>query len=246
MVLKLYIDLKTSYLEQKRRIMGIVFSAEHLEAFQTMAVVGVWDEQEPAAWVKSVDIPALSSSFSQQKMTRSFLKQSSIDNRVTDRDLLWGILAWGKMRRDAARRFAQYEDSWLKVINTLRTENLTRLDSYSLCAETVSKNPAGGIGPAYYTKLIFFANPRHDGYIMDQWTSRSVNLLVSGDPIVAMRTSNHVSPQNSAETYETYCRIVETLSKVLVDKNPEETELCLFSTGGRSAASWRRYVIENG
>ena len=226
--------------------MAIVFSSEHLEAFQTMARVGVWEEHAPAAWIQSVGLVELSASFSQEKMTRKFLKQSSVDKSVSDRDLLWGIRAWGKMRRDAARRFVQYEDSWIKVIRSLRGENLTRTDSYNLCAETVAKNPAGGIGPAYYTKLIFFANPHHDGYIMDQWTSRSVNLLVSGDPVVAMRTSNHVSPQNSAETYETFCRIVETLSKVLVDKNPEETELCLFSTGGRSPAAWRRYVIKNG
>ncbi len=228
--------------------MGIVFSEEHLEAFQTMALVGEWKEQEPAAWVKSVDIPALSSTFSQQTMTRNFLKQSSSDKRVTDRDLLWGILAWGKMRRDAARRLAQYEESWIKVIRSLRCDNLTRLDSYSLCAETVAGNPSGGIGPAYYTKLIFFANPRHDGYIMDQWTSRSVNLLVSGDPIVLMQTPNYVSPKNSAETYETYCRIVETLSKLLIDKNPEETERCLFSTGGNKndRAKWRDRVMNNG
>ena len=228
--------------------MAIVFSAEHLEAFQTMATVGEWKEQEPAAWVESVGIPALSTAFSQQKMTRSFLKESSSDKRITDRDLLWGILSWGKMRRDAARRLAQYEETWIKVIRSLRGENLTRLDSYSLCAETVAGNPSGGIVPAYYTKLIFFANPRHDGYIMDQWTSRSVNLLVCGDPIVAMRTSNHVSPANTAETYETYCRIVETLSKVLIDKNPEETESCLFSTGGskNKRAQWRKHVMING
>jgi len=226
--------------------MAIVFSSEHLEAFQTMAMVGEWKEQKPADWVESVGIPGLSSAFSKHKMTRSFLKKSSLDKSVSDRDLLWGILSWGKMRRDAARRFAKYEVSWIEVINTLRGNKLTRMQSYNLCAETVAKNPAGGIGPAYYTKLIFFANPSHDGYIMDQWTSRSVNLLVSGDKIVTMRTINHVSPQNSAETYEVYCQIVEKLSKVLPDKNPEETELCLFSTGGRSPASWRRYVMERG
>ena len=226
--------------------MAIEFSTEHLEAFQKMAMVGVWEEREPAAWIKSVGISGLSSAFSQHKMTRIFLKQSSLDKSVSDRDLLWGILSWGKMRRDAARRFAKYEVSWIEVINTLRGNKLNRMESYNLCAETVAKNPAGGIGPAYYTKLIFFANPSHDGYIMDQWTSRSVNLLVSGDKIVAMRTSNHVSPQNSAETYEVYCQIVENLSKVLPDKSPEETELCLFSTGGRSAANWRRYVMERG
>lgn len=232
--------------------MAIVFSSEHLEAFQTMAMLGEWEEKEPASWIKNVGITALSPTFSGQKMTRSFLKNSSLDQRVSDRDLLWGILAWGKMRIDAARRLDKYEDSWIKVIRSLRRENLTRMDSYSLCSETVSRNPSGGIGPAYYTKLIFFANPRHDGYIMDQWTSRSVNLLVSGNPIVAMRTPNHVSPANTAETYETYCRIVETLSKLLIDKNPEETELCLFSTGGRDLPGggelrkWRRHVRENG
>lgn len=230
----------------KDRSMAILFSSEHLEAFQTMAKIGMWGEHEPSSWIKSVGLTELSPSFTQQKMTRSLLKRSSLDKSVSDRDLLWGILAWGKMRRDAARRFVKHEDSWIKVIRSLRGDNLTRMDSYQLCAETVARNPAGGIGPAYYTKLIFFANPSHDGYIMDQWTSRSVNLLVSGDPIVTMRTINHVSPQNSAETYETFCRIIETLSKVLVDKSPEETELCLFSTGGRLPAAWRRYVIKNG
>jgi len=226
--------------------MGIVFSAEHLEAFQTMAKVGEWKEQEPAAWVESVGIPALSTVFSQQKMTRSFLKQSSSDKRITDRDMLWGILSWGKMRRDAARRLAEHEETWIKVIKSLRGENLTRLDSYGLCAETVAGNPSGGIGPAYYTKLIFFANPRHDGYIMDQWTSRSVNLLIEGAPVVNMRTINHVNPQNSERVYEEFCQIVEELSQYLINKNAEETELCLFSTGGKSPASWRRYVMQNG
>lgn len=230
-------------LDQK---MPFEFSSKNLEAFQTMAMIGEWREQTPTAWISTAGIDELSAAFSQQKMTRGFLKRSAADTNVNNRDLLWGILAWGGMRRDAARRLAHNEEIWAKVVASLRNDNLTRMDSYRLCAETVSKYPAGGIGPAYFTKLIFFANPRHDGYIMDQWTSRSVNLLIEGAPVVNMRTSNHVNPQNSERVYEEFCQIVEELSQYLINKNAEETELCLFSTGGKSPASWRRYVMQNG
>jgi hypothetical protein len=103
-----------------------------------------------------------------------------------------------------------------------------------------------GIGPAYFTKLIFFANPRHDGYIMDQWTSRSVNFLLERSPIVKMRTKNHVDPRNDEAAYERFCCAVEALSDLLINRSPEETEQCLFSTGGRQPHPWRRYLLENG
>lgn len=219
------------------------YADAHLEAFQTMATIGLWNEQTPEAWVRSVGIDDLSASFAKQRMTRTFLKSAATDTQVSDRDLLWGILAWGGMRRDAARRLAENEETWLGVLKSLRGDGLSRSESYKLCFDAVAGMPAGGIGPAYFTKLIFFANPRHDGYIMDQWTSRSVNLLVSGGPVVRMRTANHVDPRNDHHVFETYCRIVEDLSGLLVDKNPEETEQCLFSTGGKQVAPWRRYVM---
>lgn len=109
-----------------------------------------------------------------------------------------------------------------------------------------AEGKGGGIGPAYFTKLIFFANPRHDGYIMDQWTSRSVNLLVDGPAVVKMRTLDHVDPRNSSQNFERFCKVVEAISTQLLNRTPEETEQCLFSTGGKKPAAWRRYLVQHG
>jgi hypothetical protein len=184
---------------------------------------------------------------SSQTLSRRFLKDIAANSETaSDRDVLWSILAWGGMKRDAARRLAENEELWTSVVGALRRDNMDRRLSYDLCADLVHKVKAGGIGPAYFTKLIFFANPRHDGFIMDQWTSRSVNLLVEGAAVVKMRTKDHVDPRNNAEVYERFCRIIEELSSLMLNRTAEETEQCLFSTGGKNPAPWRRYLVAQG
>lgn len=81
---------------------------------------------------------------------------------------------------------------------------------------------------------------------MDQWTSRSINLIVEGPALVKMRTQNDVDPRNDETTYEGFCAAIEELARRLANKTPEETEQCLFSTGGRNPDPWRRYVLQNG
>ena len=218
----------------------------HFQVLKNSAKLGSWREQTPAAWAKVVGIDDLSPRVADTVITRSFLKDASAQDAISDRDLLWGILAWGGMRRDAARRLKENEALWVRAVHRLRHDGLTRGESYTLCSALANQFKAGGIGPAYFTKLIFFANPRHDGYIMDQWTSRSLNLLVRGAPVVKMRTQDHVDPRNDATVYETFCRIVEDLSKKLGFDNAEVMEQCLFSTGGAKPDDWRRYVKGNG
>ena len=223
------------------------FNQQHLEAFQTMACPGVWPDRRAGDWIQSARLDDLSGAVSVQPLSRDFLKEiASRLNSISDRDVLWSILAWGGMKRDAARRLSENEHLWTNVVHSLRNGELDRRVSYDLCADAVSQVKAGGIGPAYFTKLIFFANPRHDGFIMDQWTSRSVNLLVDGSAVVKMRTRDHVDPRNSSEDYERFCQVVEQLSSQLLNRTPEETEQCLFSTGGKKPAPWRRYLIQQG
>jgi hypothetical protein len=226
--------------------MAVCFREQHLEAFQTMATPGIWKVRTASDWLESAQIERINEPASSRPLSRDFLRSLCSDKRISDRDLLWSILAWGGMKRDAARRLAKNEDRWTKIVGTLRGNGLNRAASYELCSNAVHEFPAGGIGPAYFTKLIFFANPRHDGYIMDQWTSRSVNLLVDGPALVRMRTKDHVDPRNSAGTYEAFCQVVEQLSSLLLARTPEETEQCLFSTGGKKRAPWRRYLIDEG
>ena len=86
---------------------------------------------------------------------------------------------------------------------------------------------------------------------MDQWTSRSINFLIDGPPVVKMRIKNHVDPRNNEAVYENFCCAVEALTKALHKVSLEETELCLFSKGGTKPSSlasppatkWRLIVL---
>lgn len=221
--------------------MNFSYNSIHLDYLKANAQLGHWKTNTPEKWISSIGQPPLSLEFSKQILTRDLLKEACENPKISDRDLLWGILAWGKMHRLAARRFAPNEARWIDVVRRLRQGNLTRSESYRICFDTVADLPSGGIGPAYFTKIIFFANPRHDGYIMDQWTSRSVNLL-SSRPVIKIQNKNYVLKSNDECVFEEYCQIVEDLSLNHFSAAPEEVEQYLFSTGGRSAANWRKYV----
>lgn len=97
-----------------------------------------------------------------------------------------------------------------------------------------------GWGPAFFTKLIFFVRPADDGYIMDQWTGKSVNLL-TGKPLVHLSYKGHVTDNTSADDYEEFCKVVEDLANIC-GSSGGEAEDRLFSHGGRKPGEWRAYV----
>ena len=228
------------------KAMAVMFNREHLEFFRRESQIGKWRERDAAPWTRSVGIEDLSRAANAKPLTRVVLKELASATTAADRDVLWATLAWGGMRRDAARRLALNEVRWTAIVGRLRRDGLDRQSSYEICSTAANSVRAGGIGPAYFTKLIFFANPQHEGYIMDQWTSRSINFLVDGPPIVRMRTRDHVDPRNDAATYERFCLAIEQLSDWLEGKDAEFIEQCLFSTGGRKPAPWRSYLLEQG
>src|SRR5690606_3910358 len=103
-----------------------------------------------------------------------------------------------------------------------------------------------GMGPAFFTKLIFFMGQSPRGYILDQWTARSVNLLFCDDPIKLL-PGGFVSDANDATAYERFCTRVEQLAPILSEATGqphcgEEAERAIFSRGGKRAGKWRRYV----
>jgi hypothetical protein len=107
------------------------------------------------------------------------------------------------------------------------------------------------MGPAYFTKLIYFLRASQDGYIMDQWTARSINLLRTPDQrLVRMHIhakGQAVSSHNDAHAYEEFCRSLEELSDALFGSrlpvDVDRAERQIFSRGhGRGA--WRKYLIE--
>ncbi|MBD3755581.1 MAG: hypothetical protein IE937_08060 [Gammaproteobacteria bacterium] len=144
------------------------YHADRYDYFRSVARPGARPETSVSTWLQSAGLPALASVAETTSIGRRELKEMAENPDCPDRDALWAILGWGKMRRDHARTLARNEDKWLAVGNRLRSGDLSRSEGYALCHAVMNSITRPGIGPAYFTKLIFFAEPKHDGYIMDQ------------------------------------------------------------------------------
>jgi len=152
--------------------------------------------------------------------------------------MAWGGSAlWLRYRKCAWDARSQWKDT----VAELRRPGLTRADAYKMLRELKNNGSNGlpGLGPAFFTKLIFFMRVKEDGFVMDQWLAKSVNLLV-GEKVVEM-TGESVSSKNTHENYEQFCLAIDHLSETL-GKSPDATEQALFSIGGKRAGDWRKYV----
>ena len=142
-----------------------------------------------------------------------------------------------------------------RVVNKITNdEYLCRADIYN----DFFKLDLKGCGPAYFTKIMFFfSSKKIPCFIMDQWTSRSINLLLGKNLIkldnrVTVNKKNYKDGLgNTGAVYEEFCNSVEFLcdeiNKTSRTISPEKTEQLIFSRGGRSQkkAFWRGYLIKN-
>ena len=111
------------------------------------------------------------------------------------------------------------------------------------------------MGPAYYTKLIYFLHDK-EGLILDQWTGRSINKLCKLPIVMLGNGVNTISMNNGPKRYAKYIEIVEQLQKILKLQSPSEVEELMFSCSHkdprvegrlgeenhRFCSAWRRYV----
>lgn len=178
-----------------------------------------------------------------EAVSRETLKVICADPAVSDREVLCAVMAWGRMRARNARALAGAPGPALGVVRALRVGGLSRVAAYEQFGRLRAAGALPGVRPAYYTKLIFFCAPRHDGYIMDQWTAKSVN-LIAGRGLVAFDYGGYVSDANDARVYDAFCELVEALA-ARDGRTPEETEMRLFSRGGRRKGRWRQHVIDH-
>lgn len=177
-------------------------------------------------------------------VSRDELKILCANLEYSDAEVFAAVMAWGGMIRKHGRSVAANIENICNVLSDLRNDKICRDKAYSTFIEMRRSRPQKiiGMGPAYFTKLIFFCSPRHDGYIMDQWTSKSINLIY-GDNIVDLYGLGFVSDKNDTQTYVRFCLAVEKLAKI-GGWSPEETEIRLFYEG-RNKGEWRKYVMEH-
>lgn len=124
----------------------------------------------------------------------------------------------------------------------MRKGYLSKFEAYQEFDRLWKGDDTLGIGAAYFTKLIFFCEPSHEGYIMDQWTSKSINLL-TGEKVVHL-LSGHVSKKNDVGSYQRFCSLVEEIAQEL-NIPAEKVEMAMFSKGGKNKAAWRKHVVHH-
>jgi hypothetical protein len=214
--------------------------------------------QSFARSLKHVDSTRLPQDQTKRSEVFSLVKDASIDTATVSA----AIMAWGGMnQRYIPKFFDTAKDGWLEVADDIRKGDLDRGAAYARFAGLRDESNIYGVGPAYFTKLIYFLTPRPsegypNAYIMDQWAGCSINLLVD-DELVKMdvtRTwktrakkagsSFRVSDVNTAVEYEDFCSKVDAL-RAHFDLSPDQVDRQMIATGGKKKSSWRNYVIEN-
>jgi len=186
----------------------------------------------------------LQKDFNRKEISIEDLKIYCKSDEATIRKLI-SIMAWGGMKEHqfmmcmtGTKLFKCKLDHRYKIKNAALLKEYDDLNVICHCMDYVSKTKLKRdeiyeifanlnlfqCGPAYFTKLMFFtSNEANPCFIMDQWTARSINLLID-DQYISMRNSKNPSPSkdgNNGKKYNKFCLIIEDLSKKISKiKNP--------------------------
>ncbi len=188
-----------------------------------------------------------------QKLDRNGLFELVSKNANSTFNCCVAIVAWGGMNREHALSAFTRWSEWEPIATKIRAGELNRREAYEAFYDLRKTKKLKGLGPAYFTKIIYFlSKPVCRGYILDQWTARSTNLLHHTKVILlnksvskTQKTSYFVSDKNLPETYENFCLFIELLAKSY-QTTPDLIEMSLFSNGkskGKDRGEWRTYVI---
>ncbi len=185
------------------------------------------------------------------------LNRLSVRNYCRDfnQNVLFGylcVMAWGGQGVGVTRRHAisawDHRERISQILNSLRTNQaLSRAEAYDLFA---GENSIPGLGPSYWTKLIFFFSKLDNRYIMDQWTAKSINYLWDA-AIVPMSGDMPDANQCTGEIYERFCSCIDELAQIATTQRNEDRswtgeqiEQRLFSVGGRRPGAFRKVIRE--
>jgi hypothetical protein len=196
------------------------------------------------------------------RIKRSEVFALAANSGINTETVCAAAMAWGGMnQRFAARFFSLAGEGWLDVAERIRAGKLDRKAAYAELSRLRREGKLFGLGPAYFTKIIYFLTPRSDvqtdhPYIMDQWAGCSINLLLSRE-LVKMNVMRQwksgndrpeltfqVSEANSDADYDRFSTTVDAL-RAVCGLTPDQVDRAMIANGGRNKSSWRRYVVRN-
>ena len=201
------------------------------------------------------------------RLPTSQLKRSEVfclnsDGSINTATVCAAIMAWGGMNQRFSKKFFSIaHEGWLAVADDIRKGQLDRKAAYNAFLALRDSGKLYGVGPAYFTKIIYFLTPRSSetqdhAYIMDQWAGCSINLLVC-DELVKMDVtrrwrkdadepdySYRVSDANTGVGYEKFCVAADAL-RMHFNLTHDQVDRLMIANGGKNKSSWRKYVIGN-
>lgn len=222
-----------------------------------------WLANSPDKWFSNFNTTWKVSNLSKSPLNRyellklidEFRNKGKLD-KPTLRMLIVSVFAWGGMGTSGSNgklaidTIQNYEEICLGLLN-----GMSSVDAYADFYQLKKSGKMRGIGPAYYTKLIFFFGDQ-SGLIMDQWTARSTNLLL-GKKVIQL-SNNLVSDNNPEGVYIKYLNFVAALKIRLDIETLPKTEELIFSCPHKKSAvkkrlaefhqacsAWRKFVAEN-
>lgn len=225
------------------------FNEQHLERFLALPYTaqGAFGEP-PAQWAKDMGLSVRGyKSLPSEQLSRSTLKQICRDEPVLHAYLC--VMAWGLQGRgpnagkNARMVWEGGKDDIKKILERLEKYDFQRADAYELF-KNKNSNKIPGLGAAYFTKLLYFFGVK-GAYIMDQWTTKSVSLLVK-DTVVKHGKNGHPYVSNSGKNYDKFCSVIDELAKksgkVISGEKVEQKLFCIGSIRRGPRGPWRQYV----
>lgn len=204
---------------------------------------------KPTDWYQNVT-GRTNIKLSNERLCRKMLRDFCDNKRNNDTDCVASVMSWGGQRVSHGRMVFNTDneqnravDAIKPIVASMRAGKETRISAYKKFHYLRLNSKIKGMGIAYYTKLIYFCDPKYDGYILDQWLAKSVNLLLTNSPIEVTKYG-YVTDRNDAQIYEEFCRVIDYIA-VDTNKTPDQIETAMFSHGGRKKGEWRQYLINN-
>ena len=152
--------------------------------------------------------------------------------------MCWGVQERGPRGNRGVTEAWEGRETIKEHLEKIREGSLSRSEAYNLFKE--EKN-VKGLGPSYFTKLLFFFSPVEDFWIMDQWTAKSVNLL-AGERIVRL-SGGAPSSKNRGGNYQAFCEEIDNLASQM-NCSGNQIEQRLMSRG-KPPGKWRQYVVKH-
>ena len=222
--------------------MPIPYKEPHWTVFSTIPHVAAGaGGVAPEDWVQSHNLEDTPDDLPSEQLDRHQVRNICQDKNKPVLFCYLCVMAWGAQggkgfRSDNVQSAWENRFTLERHLKALRSGGLTRSAAYNLFQ---GEGNIKGLGPAYLTKLLYFFSPTNDFYIMDQWTSKSINLL-TGLQVVRL-DGNVASGKNKCGNYQAYCEEIDEIAALLVLPGADIEEM-LMSKGGRTPWPWRAHL----